>query len=711
MRAVIAALAICCMFQVSCRQGQHDTPGWIDEERLLRADMEPGNWMSLGRNYMQQQHSPLTQINTENVSSLGFAWAYETNSNRGRVYRGLEATPIVVDGVMYTSGAWSQVYALDAKTGKEIWRYDPDADGNYARRACCDVVNRGVQVWKGKVYVGTLDGYLVCLDASTGKLIWKADTFNDRNRFYTITSAPQIAGDKVVIGNSGGEFDARGYISAYDTETGAFAWRFFTVPGDPEKGFEHPEMGLASKTWNPNSTWESGGGGTVWGQMAYDPKLNLLYIGTGNSVPYPIWQRSPGGGDNLFLVSLIAINPDNGRMKWYYQTTPGEIWDYTCSSNIILADLQIGGKLRNVLMQAPKNGFYYVIDRVTGELISAKNYVPVNWADSVDVKTGRPVVSPQGNYKDSPKFIFPSNAGGHNWPPMSFSPQTGLAYIPTLDMGMVYAAIEPYQYRPGYDNSHIRYGYTPEMEKAYAAQEKRWPKKEGALLKAWDPVSQKEIWRAKTDENSFGGTCGVLSTDGKLVFNGTMSGNIVVFHAETGKKLKEIFVGTAVMAAPMSYAIDGEQYIAVMAGYGGAVLPFPDEHAAIRTYKNIGRIIVFKLNGTEVPLPPVQQRDTVVPEPPVITVNPGFAERGKLHFNALCSACHSVFGNNHYSDIPDLTMMNAATHASFNDIVLKGKLSYYGMAGFADVLKQEDAEAIHHYLVSLQQERYKASRK
>lgn len=324
----------------------------------MNADKEPGNWMSLGRNFMQHHHSPLNKINADNVKDLGFSWQYETNSNRGKVYRGLEATPIVVDGIMYTSGAWSQVYALNAKTGKEMWRYDPQVDGNYARRACCDVVNRGVQVWKGKLYVGTLDGYLVCLDAATGIPIWRADTFINRIAFYTITGPPQIAKGKVVIGNSGAEFGVRGYISAFDLETGKFAWRFFMVPGDPKNEIEHPEMEVASKTWDVDSEWKAGGGGTAWGEFAYDPYLNLLYVGTGNSSPYPIWYRSPKGGDNLFLASILAINPDSGKLVWYYQTTPGEIWDYTCTMNMILADLPIKGRQRQVLMQAPKNGFF-----------------------------------------------------------------------------------------------------------------------------------------------------------------------------------------------------------------------------------------------------------------------------------------------------------------------------------------------------------------
>jgi len=662
----------------------------------MNADKEPGNWMSLGRNFMQQHHSPLQQINTDNVKDLGFAWQYETNSNRGgKVYRGLEATPIVVDDVLYTSGAWSQVYALDAKTGKEIWRYDPQVDGNYARRACCDVVNRGVQVWKGKVYVGTLDGYLVCLDAATGKIIWKADTFIDRTAFYTITGPPQIAKDKVVIGNSGADFGVRGYISAYDLETGKFAWRFFIVPGDPKKGFEHPEMEMAAKTWDPNSDWKEGGGGTVWGELAYDPALNLLYVGTGNGSPYPIWYRSPKGGDNLFLVSILAINPDNGKMSWYYQTTPGEIWDYTCTMNIILADLKINNTLRKVLMQAPKNGFFYVIDRATGELISAEKFVQVNWASHVDIKTGRPVLTGDGWYKDSAKYIFPGAAGGHNWQPMSYSPQTGLVYIPTNDWPWLYGSVTGLSAFP--------------LEDKYKYLEKKWPVPEGEELKAWNPITQKEVWRVKL-QGLYNG--GVLSTNGNLVFQGTNTGQLIVYRAENGQKLKEIEVGTGIMAAPISYEVDGEQYVAVMAGYGGPPLSRPSDKVALNKYKNLGRIIAFKLNGITTPLPPKNIRDTIVPEPPSVNLNDQkIMEKGQKIYYRWCSRCHSTFGKSHLSEFPDLSMMSKPTHKSFNDILLKGKLRYYGMVDFSDILKPEDVEAIHQYLISVQKERFEKNRK
>ena len=339
----------------------------VDRARVIAADSEPQNWFTTGRSFSEERFSPLDRINAGNVKQLGLAWEYDLQTQRG-----LEATPVVVDGVLFASSTWSKVYALDARTGRELWSFDPQVPGEWARNACCDVVNRGVAVWQGKVYVGTLDGRLIAIDANTGKPLWSQDTLIDRSRSYTITGAPRIAGGKVVIGNGGGEIGVRGYITAYDAESGAMAWRFFTVPGDPKLPFEHPELEAAAKTWDPNSRWEAGGGGTAWDAMAYDPQLNLLYVGTGNASPFPQSVRSPKGGDNLYLSSILAINPDTGRLVWHYQTTPGESWDYTAVQHMILADLEINGRVRKVLMQAPKNGFFYVLDRASGELLSAE---------------------------------------------------------------------------------------------------------------------------------------------------------------------------------------------------------------------------------------------------------------------------------------------------------------------------------------------------
>ena len=681
--------------------GPHDAPtpaGWVDAERLLAADDEPQSWLALGRDFGEQHYSPLDLINVDNVQQLGLAWEYDARTRRGTTHRGQEATPIVVDGVLYTSAAWSVVHALDAKTGSEIWRYDPQVDGAFNRKVCCDVVNRGVAVWKGRVYVATLDGYLVALDAASGDVAWKVDTLVDRSRSYTITAAPRIAGDKVVIGNSGAEFGVRGYFTAYDAASGDFAWRFFTVPGDPKKGFEHPEMEQAAATWDPESHWESGGGGTVWGDMAYDPNLNLLYVGTGNASPYPIWFRSPSGGDNLFLASILAIDPDTGRLVWHYQTTPAEIWDYTATQHMILADLELDGVVRQVLMQAPKNGFFYVLDRRTGELLSAEKFVTVNWASHVDLATGRPVATEQGDYREGPKLVYPSASGAHSWQPMSYSPLTGLVYIPAQDAPMLMLPQEDYEYRPGEFNIATDYAYPP-FEEGFEPFIKDHEIRNQKMLIAWDPVTQQEVWHAPPAPGLDDG--GVLSTAGNLVFQGTASGHFVVFRADTGEKLKEIEVGTGIMAGATTYVLDGEQYVAVMAGFGGADLASYPQGAAALTYENSGRILAFKLGGGAVPLPP-RLATPEIPEPPDLPASPAILEAGAELYLRHCMRCHAGFGDEHTSGYPDLTLMTPETYQAFDAIVLEGALSYGGMASFSDVLDEVGSKAIRSYIAAEQ---------
>ncbi|MFB3107682.1 MAG: PQQ-binding-like beta-propeller repeat protein, partial [Pseudomonadales bacterium] len=351
------------------------TIGLIDDARINNAASEPGNWLAYGRTYEEQRFSPLTQINRENVADLGLAWYRDMGTNRAQ-----EATPIVVDGIMFFTSAWSRVFAMEATTGEIVWTYDPEVPGEVGRRACCDVVNRGVAVYKGRVYVGSLDGRLIALDAATGSLVWEVDTIIDHDRFYTITGAPRAAGGKVFIGNGGAEFGVRGYVTAYDAETGEQVWRFYTVPGDPSLPFEHPEMEMAAKTWKGGEWWKIGGGGTAWNSIVYDPDFNQVYLGVGNGSPWTRAIRSPGGGDNLFLSSIVALDADTGSMNWYYQTTPGDNWDYTAVQDMALADMEVDCKMRKVLLQAPKNGFFYVIDRSDGELLRAHPFATVTWA-------------------------------------------------------------------------------------------------------------------------------------------------------------------------------------------------------------------------------------------------------------------------------------------------------------------------------------------
>ena len=703
-------------------------PGNIDLQRWRNADREPGQWLGLGRTYKADRFSPLTSLTANNARQLGFAWEYQARSRRGRVEHGQEATPIVVDGVLYVSGPWGTAFAVDAKTGAEKWRYDPPVDGSYGRRACCDVVSRGLSVWGGKVYVATLDGWIVALDAATGKEVWKTDTFIDRDtRFYTITGPPIVAKDVVVVGNSGAEFGVRGYITAYDLATGQQRWRFFTVPGDPAKGPpEDSAMAQALKTWGPNTDWNSGLGGTVWGEMNYDPELNLLYVGTGNSTPYAGWYRDPSGGDNLYLVSILAINPDNGELKWHYQQVPWEIWDYTATMNMILADLTIDGVVRKVLMQAPKNGFYYVLDRATGQFISGRPYVYVNWATGID-STGRPILNPKANYRDRPAVIFPTQAGAHNWQPMAFNPNTGLVYIPARAQGMVMFSEQGYRWLPGDVNmgAGAIFGELPKEFKAsqelplpvppelakqlIAAAANEPPMATREFLLAWDPVAQKERWRVPIGAFEMVGG-GVLTTAGNLVVQGTGSGQLIIYRADTGEKLHEIEVGTGIIAAPVSYEIDGEQYLAVIAGYGGALNPAFSPPLAANRYDNYGRILAFKLGGGATPLPP-KHVATPVPEAPTPAwYTDTAAERGSGLFGQRCARCHGGRGEQQLSAYPDLFRMPAGTHAAFDSIVLGGTLAPAGMASFADVLQPADVQAIHGYLIREQRRLWQAER-
>lgn len=373
----------------------------VDDTRLLAADETPGDWLSYGRNYQEDRYSPLDQITKSNVNGLGLAWSINLGTTRG-----IEATPLVVDGIMYLTGPWSVVYAIDAREGEILWIYDPEVPKEHGEKACCDVVNRGVALYKGMVFVGSLDGRLIAMDATSGEEIWEIVTV-DQTQAYTITGAPRVVDGKVIIGNGGAEYGVRGYVTAYDALSGEQLWRFYTVPGNPADGFENQAMEEAAKTWT-GEWWTMGGGGTAWDAMAYDPELNLLYIGVGNGTPWNREVRSPGGGDNLYLSSIVALNPDNGELEWHYQTTPGDSWDFTATQHIILADLEIEGSLRKVLMQAPKNGFFYVIDRANGEFISAEPYVYTNWASEVDDETGRPVETPFSRYLDA-------NADGGRW--------------------------------------------------------------------------------------------------------------------------------------------------------------------------------------------------------------------------------------------------------------------------------------------------------
>ncbi|MCB1706102.1 MAG: PQQ-dependent dehydrogenase, methanol/ethanol family [Halioglobus sp.] len=659
----------------------------VNAKRLVQADREPGNWMSHGRTYSEQRFSPLSQINDKNVGSLGLAWSFDIDTRRG-----IEATSIVVDGVMYTTGAWSIVRALDARTGKLLWTFDPQVPKEKAKHTCCDVVNRGVAVWKGQVFFGSLDGRLFALNARTGKVKWEVATF-DPELPYTITGAPRVVKDKVLIGNGGAEFGVRGFLSAYNVKDGSLAWRFYTVPGDPALGFENDAMKMAAQTWNGEWWKLGGGGGTVWDSMAYDPELDLLYFGVGNGTPWNQEIRSPGGGDNLFLSSIVAVRPETGEYVWHYQTTPGESWDYTATQSIILASIKVDGAERKVLMQAPKNGFFYVLDRATGELLSAENYINITWATHVDMETGRPVEVEGARYRETPFTLFPSYLGGHNWHPMSFSPETGLAYIPVLDIPAVYGQPEDFKYNPGIANTGTD-GVIAGLPDDQAERDAIGALVKGRLL-AWDPVKQQQAWSVEYRGPWNGGT---LATAGNLVFQGTADGKLVAYRADTGEQLWDFATQTGVVAPPISFEIDGEQYISVNVGWGGAFALVFGEYVQAESLPNVSRVLTFKLGG-KATLPPVDWKPAVVLNPPEQTASPETIALGLTTYQDVCMGCH---GLNAVSGliIPDLRgSAYLWDEKGWESVVRGGQLKDRGMASFADNISPEQAQAIRAYVI------------
>ena len=690
---------------LGCHESTPHRAGAIDALRLADAAKEPGMWFTGGRDAGQTYYSPLATIDARTVGRLGFAWEYRMPTQRG-----LEATPIVVDGVMYTSGPWGVVYALEANSGKLRWSFDPKNDGLRGRYTCCDFVNRGVAVWKGRVYVASLDGRLFSLDAATGQKIWEEDTIENHAMPYTSTGAPIVAGDVVVIGNGGadiGRGGVRGYVTAYDAVTGRQQWRFYTVP-ECGKRLADDDQEKARKTWSPDCQNGAHGGGTVWDGLAYDDALKLLYIGVGNASPY--LRKAAGAGepfDDLYVASIVALDVRNGKVVWHYQTTPGEIWDYTATAKMVLTDLNIGGKPRSVLMQAPKNGYFYVLDRRTGEVISATPYTFQNWTLGMD-EHFRPKISPQANYAKSPKVIAPSQFGGHNWQPMSYDLKTGLVYLPVVEAANLAVNLQGKagaltDFVSGYFSSFLALFDNSYRREDYEGLLGPLPKVDPVpgfrtVLKAWDPVAQRVVWEHESWHGTVAPSSGVMSTAGGLVFHGGADGHLRVHDASSGALLKEIDTGTTIMAAPMTYSIDGVQYVAVMGGWGGslAAVPFPAGSAAAN-YENVDRIMVFRLDGKpETPKPP-RRVEVAFTQPPVPSPSPDVAALGAARFTTYCSVCHAFATALN----PDLRrpQFGSDNQAMFRSIVLNGALAVGGMGRFDDVLSQDDVDAIYAFVI------------
>lgn len=647
---------------------------------------EENNWPGYGRVDDAQHFSPLTDINADNVARLGLSWFFDIP---GTVLAG--STPIQVDGVLYFAAGYSVVRAVDATNGKLLWSYDPQVAQVAGEKLRKGWGIRGLAFSRGRVFVGTHEGRLIALDAVTGKPAWSVMTLQSKDDKRYITGPPLVFKDKVMIGHAGADVGAvRGYVTAYDAQSGRQLWRFFTVPGDPAKGFENDAMKMAASTWR-GEWWKFGGGGTAWNAMTYDPELNRVYIGTGNGAPWNQKIRSPGGGDNLFLCSIVALDADTGEYVWHYQVNPGETWDYNAVMDIQLATLQIAGKTHRVLMQAPKNGFFYVLDRDTGKLLSAEKFVKVTWAEKIDLVTGRPLEATDARYPSGEALIWPGGAGGHNWQPMSFNPGTRLAYIPAIEMPGYYndkgIDLEHWKPAPGMvPNIGINMSLAGDV-----------PKDAGAsALIAWDPSKQTAAWRIELPGIWNGGTA---TTAGNLVFQGRSDGKFVAYAADSGKTLWSFDAQTGIVGAPITYKVGGRQYVSVLAGYGSAGAAFGTLSAQFgwdaRTQPR--RVLTFALDG-EARLPPAPApRERVATGDPTFKANAAAEERGGALWGDHCFFCHGAAAISG-GFAPDLRESGTiVSYDAFKNIVKGGALLNNGMPRFEEV-SDADIEAIRSFL-------------
>lgn len=693
--ALAAALALSGSL-VACGSGQSDSA--IDAERLLAASEDTANWITHGRTYDEQRFSPLDQVNTANVGDLDLAWFTDLDTARGQ-----EATPLVMDGKLYLTTAWSKVKAFDAASGKPLWQYDPEVPGETAVKACCDVVNRGLAAWGESLFLGTLDGRLVSLDRDTGKVQWEVQT-TDPTKSYTVTGAPRVIDGKVIIGNGGAEFGVRGYVAAYDASDGKELWRFYTVP-DGDSSDDPEYLQKAAETWFGDvlgSESAIGGGGTVWDSMAYDPELDLLYIGVGNGSPWNRAYRSPGEdgrgeGDNLYLSSIVAVRPSTGEYVWHYQTTPGETWDYTATQHIVLADMEIEGKPRKVLMQAPKNGFFYVLDRETGEFISAKPYVGMNWATGID-ENGRPIENPETRIDRTgkPAFVLPGALGGHNWHPMAYHPGENLVYIPAFEAAMMYEPEEnwkPDRARGFNVGFNLAAGDLP-PDMGFRRQ--MYDTVKGKLI-AWDPVKQEARW---TVDHPGPWSGGLLATGGGLIFQGTSGSEFNAYDASTGAKLWGFPAQTGVVAPPITYTVDGEQYVAVLAGWGGAYAISVDGEVikALAPVQNVSRLLVFKLGG-KAKLPPAPELAKLPLDPPPSRASEATIKLGGEKYARYCAVCHAP-GAVGSTVLPDLRRSGTlGDKNTWLAVVHDGILKDRGMVSFEGSLSKEEMNAIREFVI------------
>ena len=676
MRNTIFALASLGLVSLTAFSARSDEIAQGDDT-IFGGSAATGEWLSHGRTHAEDRFSPLADINLETVSRLGLAWSLDLPSKGA-----MEATPLVANGIIYATGSWGVVFAVDARTGRRIWSFDPAAQGRTSEAIVWDR-NRGVALWNGKIYVALVDGRLSALDAKTGKEVWTAQTF-DRRLPLSITGAPRVFDGKVIIGNAGGDVGSRGFVSAYDAESGKQAWKFYIVPGNPADGFENDAMRVAAKTWT-GEWWKMGGGGNPWNAFSYDPKLRLVYVATGNGGPWNQHVRSPGGGDNLFLASVVALNVDTGDYVWHYQETPGDSWDFASAMDMILTDLPVKGKVRQVLMHAPKNGFFYVLDRRTGELLSAEKIVPVTWAERIDLKTGRPVEAVNIRYDNGPAVISPTGAGAHNWQPMSYDFKRQTVFIPYQESSAAYSDapdLDQYRFIAGkFDRS--------------ARLSPAGPAPRAGLL-AWDPVTQKEKWRTLAPTPIIGGT---MASAGGLVFFGRPDGQFIAADSKTGREVWKRYVGSGIVAPPVSFALDGKQFIAVLTGVGGGAAKAggPTMAGYGWRYGEGRRLLVFTLDGRKA-LPSAPSIDPRKTRAALPAQNPS-AQRGSALYADYCSICHGGQAING-GTTPDLRETSSEILEMMPEILLDGVLAPGGMPSFAHILTRENAKDIGAYLRS-----------
>jgi len=654
----------------------------VTNERMLNAANEPEQWMMVGGTYEERHYSPIDQINRDNVGNLELAWFADYNVNLSQ-----QGTPLYIDGVIYVSTAWSMVNAFDARTGELLWHYDPQTPREIVSKVCCGIVNRGIAAYEGKIYLGTLDGYIVAINADTGEEMWRKLTV-DPSGPYTITSAPRIVKGQVLIGNSGAEKSARGYLGAYDATTGEDLWRVYTVPGNPELGFENPQMEMAASTWSGN-WWELGGGGTVWDAIVYDEQNNLVIFGTGNGTPWDQRARDPEGGDNLFVASILAVDADTGEYVWHYQTTPGDTWDYDAMSPMMLVDLEVDGQQRHVVMQPNKNGFFYMLDAANGELLRGYPFTEVNWATGIDMETGRPIEVPEARYDHENIWnLAPGVQGGHGWHANAWNPETGYIYIATQRAYFAMQSQEDFvpNTSPTANNLAIDMG----ASFIYFRDNPDAPREFVGYVSAWDPVTGEEVWRG---EENAGPTGGVLSTAGGLVFSGggNNTNEFRAYDTVTGEKLWSFDTQTGMVAAPITFEMDGKQYVAASVGINQAGNYFAP---------NYSRLLVFALDGGASLPEPL----TFTPRelnPPELAVGQDVVDAGATVYGEHCGVCHGVNGQQRGANFPNL-LVTPMLHSqqAFDQVVLEGVRAQNGMVSFADRLSAEDSEAIRWYLVA-----------